>query len=116
MSDNVNVHVIYKVHGGTVRCEALATLLRDKLGHGAVTAGSADRAVAYVRDVIAIAQSTLQPEACRPGTDWRGNNFDHLGKATVVVVGCLLYHHFRHHRLGRQRKTIYIVYRLLALQ
>ena len=53
---------------------------------GAVTAGSADRAVAYVRDVIAIAQSTLQPEACRPGTDWRGNNFDHLGKATVVVV------------------------------
>ena len=73
----MSINVIYKVQGVPPRCAALNLLLRE-VTNGWVTDGSPERAVAYVRDTIALAQAAVQPE--------RPTRYDYVGKATVVVL------------------------------
>tara|TARA_R110002074_G_scaffold185221_1_gene350651 strand:+ start:448 stop:828 length:381 start_codon:yes stop_codon:yes gene_type:complete len=76
---NPNIHIIYKVHGGTLRCAALEALLSTQITGGWVT-DSIDHAMAYVRDVIGLAQQAVQPET------YKSECCEYIGKATVVVM------------------------------
>lgn len=76
---NPNIHIIYKVHGGTVRCAALEALLYKQITSGWVT-DSIDHSMAYVRDVIGLAQQAVQPEV------YKSQRYEYIGKATIVVM------------------------------
>ncbi len=78
----MSINIIRKVRGGTARSVALKAILRDCLGNSIIAKGSTDRAVAAVRDSIALAQSTLQPETFQ--SSWGED--DQVGSATVVIM------------------------------
>tara|TARA_R110000824_G_scaffold150470_2_gene321078 strand:- start:188 stop:568 length:381 start_codon:yes stop_codon:yes gene_type:complete len=76
---NPNIHIIYKVHGGTVRCAALEVLLKTQITGGQCS-NSMDHAMAYVRDVIGLAQQAVKPEI------YKSPRHEYIGKATIVVM------------------------------
>jgi hypothetical protein len=78
----MTIDIIREVRGGTARSVALEAILRDCIGSTIFERGSTDRAVAAVRDGIALAQSTLQPETFQ--SSWGDD--DQVGSATVIIV------------------------------